>query len=326
MSELVTCPVCLGNNEAQCAQHSTSFDGKKFDCERCGRFIISGTVLDDNNDFRGSALSDVERVCLSQRLRMSQSQSELPFIKSDWLRGFKEKAKLSSPLHQAKKLIELVGDYISAKGTALDELPQSGYGEIGFYNRNAFRLLFEDLFAKGLMSGSVTPGTLDECGYPTELNLTLSGWTEYESLKTGMSPGVYGFLAMKFGDDALENFAKNHLKPHVMEKLGYEVIDIRDVSRAGIIDNLMREQIRDSAFVITDLTHDNSGAYWEAGYAEGLGKPVIYICEKEKFKETQTHFDTNHCTTVMWSNDSPNEFQQELIATLRRSLGLFSSK
>ena len=39
--------------------------------------------------------------------------------------------------------------------------------------------------------------------------------------------------------------------------------------------------VRDAAFVISDLTHDNSGAYWEAGYAEGLGKPVIYICEEK---------------------------------------------
>ena len=45
----------------------------------------------------------------------------------------------------------------------------------------------------------------------------------------------------------------------------------------------MRERIRDAAFVLVDLTHDNPGAYWEGGYAEGLGKPVIYICEASKF-------------------------------------------
>ena len=90
--------------------------------------------------------------------------------------------------------------------------------------------------------------------------------------------------------------------------------------RAGVIDNIMRIQIRDSAFVIADLTHDNYGAYWEAGYAEGLGKPVIYICEKTKFDEKKTHFDTNHCTTILWSEDDPEGFGKELIATLRRSL------
>lgn len=96
-----------------------------------------------------------------------------------------------------------------------------------------------------------------------------------------------------------------------------------DVPQAGIVDNIMRIRIRDSAFVIADLTHDNSGAYWEEGYAEGLGKPVIYICEKTKFNEKTTHFDTNHCTTVLWSEDDPEGFRKELIATLRRSLDDF---
>src|SRR3546814_372746 len=99
---------------------------------------------------------------------------------------------------------------------------------------------------------------------------------------------------------------------------------MRNVARAGIIDNIMRSQIRDAAFVIVDLTHDNSGAYWEAGYAEGLGKPVIYICEKAKFDKAKTHFDTNHCTTVVWTREKGEEFRAELIATLRRSLNLFA--
>ena len=96
-----------------------------------------------------------------------------------------------------------------------------------------------------------------------------------------------------------------------------------DVAQAGIIDNLMRERIRDAKFLLVDLSHDNNGAYWEAGYAEGLGKPVIYICEQDKFKKAKTHFDTNHCTTVTWSLTETDHFEKELLATLRRSLKLF---
>ena len=84
----------------------------------------------------------------------------------------------------------------------------------------------------------------------------------------------------------------------------------------------MRVTIRDAKFIIADLTHDNNGAYWEAGYAEGLGKPVIYICEQSKFEEDETHFDVNHCTTVKWSVRAPDGFRNELIAVLRRSLEL----
>jgi nucleoside 2-deoxyribosyltransferase len=109
----------------------------------------------------------------------------------------------------------------------------------------------------------------------------------------------------------------------VKAEIGFDLIDMRDVPQAGIIDNLMRQQIRDAAFVLADLTHDNYGAYWEAGYAEGLGKPVIYLCEKEKFNTYKTHFDTNHSTTLLWNVGSEADFAALAVATIRRSLNLF---
>ena len=143
--------------------------------------------------------------------------------------------------------------------------------------------------------------------------------------KRGEFEGNYGFLAMQFDEPDLESFVRDVVKPAVKDATGYDLVDMRDVSKAGIIDNIMRVRIRDAKFVIADLTHGNNGAYWEAGYAEGLGKPVIYICEKEKFENDDgTHFDTNHCTTVIWSKsrdrDNDKDFCQKLTATLRRSL------
>ena len=128
---------------------------------------------------------------------------------------------------------------------------------------------------------------------------------------------------MQFNEPDLESFVWDVVKPEVKDATGYDLVDMRDVSKAGIIDNIMRVRIRDAKFVIADLTHGNNGAYWEAGYAEGLGKPVIYICEKKKFESNDgTHFDTNHCTTVIWSKsrDNDKDFRQKLTATLRRSL------
>ena len=69
--------------------------------------------------------------------------------------------------------------------------------------------------------------------------------------------------------------------------------------------------------------HDNSGAYFEAGFAEGAKIPVIYICEETKFNRDKTHFDTNHNTTVIWKTGDEPDFCKNLIATIRRSLNLF---
>ena len=125
---------------------------------------------------------------------------------------------------------------------------------------------------------------------------------------------------MKFDEDDLNLFVKDVVKPVVKENIGYDLVDMRDRKKAGILDEIMRGRIRDAKFVIVDLTHDNSGAYWEAGYAEGLDKPVIYICEKEKFKRCGTHFNTNHCATVLWSRDDDKGFRQELTEIILGSL------
>lgn len=217
-----------------------------------------------------------------------------------------------NPAVQAMNLVRRIGNEVSESCEPLREFPGG--------DRFSAQLV-EELVELGIVKVANTINTHQSTTF-MGVNLTLKGWEQYESEKRGDFRGNYGFMAMQFGDPALDPFVKDIVKPAVQEELGYDLVDMRDVARAGVIDNIMRTRIRDAAFVIVDLTHDNSGAYWEAGYAEGLGKPVIYICEKGKFDAKKTHFDTNHCMTVPWSRDDDDGFRQALIATLRRSLDL----
>ena len=152
-----------------------------------------------------------------------------------------------------------------------------------------------------------------------DVSLTLNGWEKYEAERHGQTKSHYGFIALEFGHHDLDSFVRQVVRPAI-DEMGYTLADMRDVSEAGIIDNIMRMRIRNARFVLVDLTHDNNGAYWEAGYAEGLGKPVIYLCEKEKFEKARTHFDTNHCTTIPWSREDDEGFKQNLTSTLGQSL------
>jgi len=74
--------------------------------------------------------------------------------------------------------------------------------------------------------------------------------------------------------------------------------------------------------LISDLTHRNPGAYWEAGYAEGLGKPVIYTCRKDVFEDKRAgpHFDTNHHLTVIWDLAGLDAAMSKLKDTIRATL------
>ena len=69
--------------------------------------------------------------------------------------------------------------------------------------------------------------------------------------------------------------------------------------------------------LVADLSDDNAGAYWEAGYGEGLGRPVIYTCEKTAWEQQGTHFDTNHLTHIIWDPANLTEAENRLVATIR---------
>ena len=227
-------------------------------------------------------------------------------------------SEFTNPAIQAMNLISYIGDEVARSGAVIHHLPENLHEIIHAPSSECAFQIAEELEEQGILKGL----KMKRFSTYMDVDLTFEGWKRYEAEKRGQSEGNYGFVAVEFDDPNLDPLVNDIVKPTVKKEIGYNLIDMRDVPRAGIMDNIMRAQIQDAAFVIADLTHDNPGAYWEAGYAEGLGKPVIYICEKDKFDGQKTRFDTNHCTTIPWSRGDEGAFCQELIATLRRSLDL----
>ena len=328
MPTLNKCPVCLNvHSEPATVRDDAAGWGYQIDCPVCGRFDVNRDTWEDYldpNSQVGRKLSALGRARLAHAVKTATTSgpSGVTRLPSDFLERFtKAGCPGPSPAEQAAKAIRFVGDLVSETGERLERLPPDFYAVIGASNPEFAARLAVELCERHILSGAdaSSKGGTDLL----DINLTLDGWERYETEKRGQFAGRYGFIAMQFGEPVLDAFVETFVKPAVKEGIGYDLVDMRSVARAGIIDNIMRAQIRDAAFVIVDLTHDNSGAYWEAGYAEGLGKPVIYICEKSKFEDAKTHFDTNHCTTVLWSKVEADDFSQELVATLRRSLNLF---
>jgi hypothetical protein len=245
-----------------------------------------------------------------------------PFLSDQWIEEFiATNPRLPSPAQQASNIIQRVGDMVLTSGKRLQELPVWLWASVGAPNRRFCEDIAHQLFDSGLLQG-IDASSVDEDSAILNVTLSLAGWERFESEKKGKFAAKYGFIALQWGDPTLDKLLEDVIKPAV-QQLGYELQDMRDSARVGVIDNIMRERIRDAAFVLVDLTHENRGAYWEGGYAEGLGKPVLYLCQKEKFDIQRTHFDTDHCTTVKWDENAADEFTQNLIATLRRSLELF---
>ena len=164
-------------------------------------------------------------------------------------------------------------------------------------------LLFKDL---------VTRYGYDTC-------LTMDGWKKFQKLQRKVKTSRTAFMAMPFRYDNVTQMVDTVFRPAVAET-GFTLKRVDDAPKAGSIDDRMRVEIRMCRFLIADLTYGNQGAYWEAGYAEGLGKKVIYTCEETFFDEKKTHFDTNHHQTVVWDSAEPDKAAEQLKATIRATL------
>ena len=334
MSDPEVCPVCHNVDGGVCKSIPTGNRTFAFDCSICGQFAAAPGAYNwlmaanqiDGEPTELREITRMQRALVSHMLRNTERHEKLFVIDDEWLEHLFLEGSLPSPLVQAENLVRLIAQQVRGSGEDLGQLPQEVHAMIGAPGfRSAVSLALE-LEKRGLLKLNPQGGAAKlkdsprPFSIPTHISLTLDGWQRFEDEQRGKFAGNFGFVAMQFGDPSLDLFVRDVLKPLVKEELGYDLVDMGDVAPAGIIDNIMRTRIRDSAFVIVDLTHDNSGAYWEAGYGEGLGKPVIYICERAKFDADGTHFDTNHSTTVFWSREGPEQFRQKFLATLRRSL------
>ena len=147
--------------------------------------------------------------------------------------------------------------------------------------------------------------------------LDIKGWERLVELRRkGPVNGNEAFMAMPFGDRILDSVFLEHWRTAI-HYTGFDLKRVSDLQTAGLIDDQIRVRIRNAKFLLAELTGNNNGVYWEAGYAEGLGKPVIYLQRKDEGEEIKSHFDTNHHVTIFWNMGSLDQAKEQLKSTIR---------
>lgn len=112
-----------------------------------------------------------------------------------------------------------------------------------------------------------------------------------------------------------------------IEKLlgGYDAVAIR-IDKEHTLDELVKrikEEIARAKFLIADLTDERPSCYFEAGYAEALKKPIIFVASKESVvtpkEATKIHFDIHRNVNYFTNN---KELRAKLKAALDKNKNL----
>jgi hypothetical protein len=311
------CIIC--GMQAQAAERVN--DTYNFDCPRCGTFAITGTAHTILLTRMTSASIAVFSFVVRQ-MQMNQARPTLDSSTVDWLW---KNGKLPNAREQSNNLILWLGRTLkTGETTTVEFIPYQSI--VGVDSPEGVVFLLSRLARKNLIDvPAVLLKVLEESPRLSigHVALSLEGWDRYYELQLGVSDSRRAFMAMQYNDAELDNVVEHCLRPAV-SAAGFDLILLNDPLRqkAGLIDDRLRVEIRTSRFLIADLTHHNRGAYWEAGFAEGLGKPVIYTCKQSVFEDPEKvpHFDTNHHLTVLWDRANLSAATEELKAVIRATL------
>ena len=153
--------------------------------------------------------------------------------------------------------------------------------------------------------------------------VTMSGHAKIEEYATNLDSSQ-AFVAMWF-DDSMNHVYDEGLR-YAIEDAGYTPIRIDRKEHINKIDDEIIAELRRSRFVVADFTQGPDGArggvYYEAGFAHGLGIPVIFTCREESL--ATLHFDTSHYSHIAWSTpqDLRKKLKDRILAVIGKGPGL----
>jgi hypothetical protein len=149
--------------------------------------------------------------------------------------------------------------------------------------------------------------------------LTSAGWERIETLESKIVSTSQAFVAMWFSPLMSDVFQQGFVP--AITAAGYNPLRIDKKEHINKVDDEIIAEIRRSRFLVSDLTCEpekpRGGVYFEAGFAMGIGIPVIWTCKSTSIGDL--HFDTRQYNHIVW--ETPNDLHAQLYARIGAVIG-----
>lgn len=317
---VTNCPLCSN----QVPKRPFNGDASEFDCKKCGHFLLTGTarsVFETHKESEGF----IPKLRYYIKCHQTKNHASPVKITSALLNRINGEPEFNLPsvLEQIDNLIFWIGKNKKNPASKMDGFdPEELACVIGAYDSNGVYYILELVNQEKLFleQPSNRPGVRSISLMPS-----LLGWKRYYELDKKTTQSNKAFMAMAFGKEDSSERGRlqkvfQEFKNAIETKTKFELCRGDTNPEPGNITIKIKADIRKAAFVIADLTENNNGAYWEAGFAEGLGKKVIYSCEKNFFHNKKTHFDTSQLYTILWDETNFSSACEDLIACIEANI------
>lgn len=126
------------------------------------------------------------------------------------------------------------------------------------------------------------------------------------------------FIVMQFTEKY--NNLYNDIIKRVCDEFNLEPIRVDEIYSTSMIINDIKNQIENCKFVIAEITPDNPNVFFEVGFAFGIKKDIILICDSERPK---LPFDVSGFRTLFYEDKitGRTKFENQLKEFFKNILG-----
>ena len=288
---------------------------------RCGQYRITSSLY---GWFRGpssdNALSPSQQrdrallPFLSAHTKQMSAQSAEAYIEDDNWRALAEAHRGTTVSTKLRRILGYMGERSTHLGSIVDMVPND-FLLFDVIETNEMDHLLAALSRQGLIGAASS----SHC-----VQLTVEGWDRLEQGEGGHGVGGRCFVAMSF-DRSLMPIWQDGMYAALKLDCGLDPIRIDQIPHNEKICDRLLAEIRSSQFLVADFTQHRGGVYFEAGFAMGLGRPVIWTCRKDDLQNA--HFDTRQFNHICWSEaaDLREQLRDRVRATILKERSLQGS-
>jgi nucleoside 2-deoxyribosyltransferase len=294
-----TCPIC--KNIA--ATDMRLVDGV-YRCPHCGDFSMPH-LAEDILDALGPEDADLLRY-LPAYIRQVNAETGSPVRlgNNNW-RQFARSARGTPIQQKLDRLLRLVAHRTEAAGHFVTLNNLNDGPAIGAIDGDEFIFLLNALIQAQEL----------EMQSGLRVRVMVNGWLKLQPLVGVQGTPGLGFVAMSFHPE-LNDAYEFGIKAAVIEAGLPEPIRVDRVHHNEKICDRILAEIGRCEFMIADFTLQRAGVYFEAGFAKGLGREVIWMCRSDDL--SNLHFDTRQYNHIEWHQ--PHDLKTQLIDRLRGTI------
>jgi len=290
----VKCKICLEQ-----AWLVVDSECEYFLCDRCGEFIIEG-IPGLASGLQESRVTQEVRYKLSAWIREKREMDmDRPVINRENLDMIINNLPNYSPSEKQMKLLRNIARKTRYPGESIELNIEKDYPLAWALNYQEFVYYLYSLKNRELLE-------LRRGGRTFSVKIAPKGWDLLEETGKQLRDTYQVFVAMSFSSEMTPIY-EEAVYPAIYNA-GYDPYRIDMEPHAERIDAKIVAEIRNSRFVVADVTEQKQGVYFEAGYALGMGLPVIWSVREDDLEKV--HFDTRQYNHIVWR--SKEDFKEKL--------------